>query len=58
LSQKRRSGCSSTNAEVDDEYKKDMAFRERIDSLKSDFNQDKINLDDFLEGLSLLVGTK
>jgi hypothetical protein len=38
--------------------KKAVALQEQINSLKLDFNQNKINLDDFLEGLSLLVGTK
>jgi hypothetical protein len=38
--------------------KKAAVLQQRIDSLKSDFNQNKITLGDFLEGLSLLVGTK
>jgi hypothetical protein len=38
--------------------KKAAFLQQRIDSLKSDFNQNKITLGDFLEGLSLLVGTK
>jgi hypothetical protein len=38
--------------------KKAALLQQRILSLRSDFDQKKINLGDFLEGLSLLVGTK
>ena len=38
--------------------KKVIGLQERINSLKSDFNQNKINLADYLEGFSLLVETQ
>jgi len=38
--------------------KKGVIFQQHVDSLKSDFNQNKISLSDYLDGLSLLVGAK
>ncbi|CAF0856064.1 unnamed protein product [Rotaria sordida] len=38
--------------------RKDIIFQQRVDSLASDFNQNKINLGDYLQGLSVLIGAK
>ncbi|CAF3228537.1 unnamed protein product [Rotaria sp. Silwood2] len=38
--------------------RKAVVLQQRVDSLQSDFNQNKINLSDYVEGLSLLIGAK
>ena len=38
--------------------KNTLALQSRIQTLGSQFDQDKINLSEFLEGLSLLIGVQ